>query len=79
MRQLRTGKSVDRRVVSFVFVFMLRSYYKTSENCLRSRRGWTCPRSGRSGRRAGLGEARFVILQDSHIDLVLFVVFFIPL
>ena len=75
-RQVRTGKRVDRRPVSFVFVFVLRSYYKTSENCLRSRRCWTCSRSGRSARRAGLGEARFVILQDSHIDLVLFVGFF---
>ena len=31
----------------------------------------------RSARRAGLGEARFVISQDSHIDFVLFVVVFL--
>ena len=70
---------MDRRPVSFVFVFVLRSYCKTSENCLVSRRGWTCSRSGRSARRAGLGEARFVILRDSHIGLVLFVGFFLSL
>ena len=70
MRQQRTGKSVDRRPVSFCdrFCVTLRS---------RTKRSWTCSRSGRSARRAGLGEARFVILQDSHIDLVLFVGFLI--
>ena len=50
---------------------------KTSQNCSRTKRGWTCSRSRRSARRAGLGEARFVIRQDSHIDLVLFVGFLI--
>ena len=43
----------------------------------RSRSRRTCSRSRRSARRAALGEARFVILQDSHIDLVLFFGFLI--
>ena len=84
MRQQRTGKSVDRGPVSFcdrccVTPFVTRRA-RTAEGRRgsgRSRSRRTCSRSRRSARRAGLGEARFAIWQDFHIDLVLFVGFFI--
>ena len=62
------------RLCSFLCDVLITRRAKTT-----SERGWTCSRSGRSARRAGVGEARFVILQDSHIDLVLFVGFLIAL
>ena len=64
------------RLCSFLCDVLITRRAKTASG---RKRGWTCSRSGRSARRAGLREARFVILQDSHIDLVLFVVFLISL
>ena len=86
MRQQRTGKSVDRRPASFCDRFCVTLFVTRRARTAAGRRGsgrWrsrrTCSRSRRSGRRAGLGEARFVIWHDSHIDLVLFVGFLISL
>ena len=68
----------------FVIVVVLRPFVTRRARTAAGRRGSgrsrsrrTCSRSRRSARRAALGEARFVIWQDSHIDLILFVVFFI--
>ena len=84
MRQLKDNKSVDRRPASFcdrccVTPFVTRRARTAAgrRGSGRSRSRRTCSRSRRSARRAALGEARFVIWQDSHIDLILFVVFFI--
>ena len=84
MRQQRTGKSVDRWPVSFCDRFCVTPFVTRRARTAAGRRGSgrsrsrrTCSRSRRSARRAGLGEARFVIWQDFHIDLVLFVGFFI--
>ena len=75
---------MDRRPVSFcdrccVTLFVTRRARTAAgrRGSGRSRSRRTCSRSRRSARRAGLGEARFVIWQDSHIDLVLFVGFLI--
>ena len=84
MRQQRTGKSVDRRPVSFCDRFCVTPFVTRRARTAAGRRGSgrsrsrkTCSRSRRSARRAGLGEARFAIWQDSHIDLVLFAGFLI--
>ena len=42
MRQQRTSKSMDRRPVSFVFLFLCYALrYKTSQNCSRTKRVWS--------------------------------------
>ena len=77
---------MDRRPVSFCVRFCVTLFVTRRAKTAAGRRGTgrsrsrrTCSRSRRSARRAGLGEARLVILQDSHIDLVLFVGFLISL
>ena len=83
MRPQRTGKSVDRGHVSFCVRFCVTLFVTRRAKTAAGRRGAgrsrsrrTCSRSRRSARRAGLGEARFVILQDSHIDLSGFICWF---
>ena len=61
----------------FVIVVVLRPFVTRRARTAAGRRG-AGPVLGVGGAQEeqGLGEARFVILQDSHIDLVLFVGFF---